>query len=256
MNNRAVLLENSQTGVNLLDQLGNHPLYRAIDSIPKLRKFMQYHVFAVWDFMSLVKTLQRQLAPTTVPWVPPGNHHFASFINQMVLEEESDQTLTTNGVPLSHFEIYVLAMREIDADTRPISEFVATVKSFGLNTALQNKNIPVAAKNFMRFTFEIIDRNRPHLSATVLAYGRETLVPLLFRCLRNNIQISEFEAPYLHAYLNRHIELDEHEHGPMVMRMAQELCGTSTAFRIESDTVAQRALRTRLTLWDDIYRAL
>ena len=56
--------------VPLKDALLNHPLYRRIDTLPALRLFMEHHVFAVWDFMSLLKELQRRLCCTTVPWAP------------------------------------------------------------------------------------------------------------------------------------------------------------------------------------------
>src|SRR5688572_27586454 len=35
----------------LREELLNHSLYDSVDTLARLRCFMQYHVFAVWDFM-------------------------------------------------------------------------------------------------------------------------------------------------------------------------------------------------------------
>jgi Protein of unknown function (DUF3050) len=49
----------------------NHPIYGEVDSLNRLREFMQMHVFAVWDSMSLVKRLQNELTSNSLPWIPP-----------------------------------------------------------------------------------------------------------------------------------------------------------------------------------------
>lgn len=242
----------------LREQLANHSLYCAINNKHKLKIFMEHHVYAVWDFMSLIKAMQNHIAPTTIPWIPPKNSYFANYINQIVLEEESDRELAkdTHRTSTSHFESYVDAMKEVGGNTFLITNFINSVNDKGLDLTLDNEHIPVPAKQFMTFTFDIIKQNQLHLLATALAYGREVLVPLLFRSLQQGIQISEKEAPNLYAYLNRHIQLDEQEHGPIVMRMLQDLCAGSDIKKAESLEVAELALVTRLNFWDGIYQAL
>jgi Protein of unknown function (DUF3050) len=101
----------------------NHPIYAEVGSLSRLRKFMQMHVFAVWDFMSLVKRLQNELTSNNLPWIPPVSARIARFTNEVVLGEETD--LGPDGKPISHFELYLRAMDEVGADTIEIRGFTA-----------------------------------------------------------------------------------------------------------------------------------
>jgi len=243
---------------SLLEQLNNHPLYHALNNENNLKVFMEHHVYAVWDFMSLIKALQLHLAPINIPWIPTKYPHYVYFINQLVLEEESDKALTdtANYTHTSHFEGYLKAMSDIGANTQPIIQFLNTVETEDLETALQTQDIPYPAKRFMTFTFDLIARNEPHLLATIIAFGRETIVPELFQSIRHGLQINQRDAPNLHAYLDRHIELDKHEHGPLSVRMASELCGNTIDKQSDAIEVAEQALASRLEFWNGIHLSL
>lgn len=243
---------------SLLEQLNNHPLYSDLNNTNNLKVFMEHHVYAVWDFMSLVKALQLHLAPINIPWIPIKYPHYAYFINQLVLEEESDKALTAavDFTHASHFEGYLKAMTDIGANTQPIMQFVNIVETKGLESALQTQSVPHPAKQFMTFTFDMISRNEPHLLAAILAYGRETIVPELFQSIRHGLQINQRDAPNLHAYLDRHIELDKHEHGPLSVRMASELCGNAIDKHSDAIEVAEQALASRLEFWNGIHLSL
>ena len=242
----------------LQHQLSKHKLYEYINTQAALKIFMEHHVFAVWDFMSLIKSLQQHIAPSKLPWVPPKNPRHANFINQLVLEEESDNALTDSfgDTHASHFESYVHAMAEIDANTQPITNFIDIVKTKGLKAAFKLPDVPTPAKTFMSFTFDIIERNEPYLLAAVLAHGRENLVPHLFQCLENGLQIDRRETPSLYAYLEHHILLDGEEHGPLATQLLEELCEGSIQKRIAAMEIAEQTLEVRLKFWDEIQRAL
>src|SRR6218665_3921351 len=89
----------------LKDQLLQHSLYEKVKTIEDLHTFLECHVYAVWDFMSLLKALQQKLTCTTTPWFATKNPETRYLINEIVLAEETD--LTLDGKRLSHFEMYL-----------------------------------------------------------------------------------------------------------------------------------------------------
>jgi hypothetical protein len=239
-------------------ELSLHPLYESIENTDQLRIFMQHHVFAVWDFMSLIKAMQGFIAPVTIPWVPPENSRYVRLINHLVLDEESDHSLVDQqqSVYCSHYESYCNAMSEIGADTSQIESFIDTTKTRGIDAALNDSDIPASAKAFVGFTFDVIRSHQPHLVAGVLAYGREMLIPRLFQHLLMMPDVTQDSTPMLHAYLVRHIELDELDHGPLTVNMVQALCGDDPVKVAQVKNIAEQAVDARLRFWDGIYDAL
>src|SRR5882672_10462332 len=73
------------------EELLVHPIYPLIGNVASLRIFMASHVFAVWDFMSLLKTLQPLLRRVEVPRLPPPDPIAAGRVNRIELGEETDE---------------------------------------------------------------------------------------------------------------------------------------------------------------------
>jgi hypothetical protein len=236
-------------------RLEQHPVYAAVASIEDLRCFMQHHVYSVWDFMSLIKYLQARTAPTRVPWVPVGDGSVRRFINELVLEEESDET-HVDGEHASHFELYLRAMQEIGADTGPIRRFVDVVAERGIEQALSLPQVPAASRRFTGVTFEIIAADRPHEVAAALALGREHIIPAMFRSILARIGVTAEDAPIFHFYLNRHIHLDEDFHAPLSLRLLANLCDDDEQRLSQAVAAATRAVEARLAFWDGVLDAL
>lgn len=234
-----------------------HKLYSEIKTLNHLQLFTQYHVFAVWDFMSLLKALQIQLTCTQVPWfaTPAANTRY--LINEIVLAEESDEYI--DGSRLSHYEMYLDAMQTIGADPSIMSELAETLKNGNaLIDSINNLPIDVRVKDFLHFTFSVIQEGKSHNIASAFTFGREDLIPDMFTAILKEMQQSfpNNDLSKLIYYFQRHIELDGDEHGPLAMTMIQELAGDSTEKWQEITETAQQALQKRIALWDAIYDAI
>ncbi len=243
----------------LRERLNRHPLYGALRTLDDVRGFMAHHAYSVWDFMSLLKYLQHRIAPTSYPWVPVGSPDVRRFINEIVLEEESDKGLPAAGggeTYASHFELYCQAMREIGADAEAPLAFVASVRRDGLMPALAHGAVPEPARQFMQTTFGFITTDKPHVVAAAFALGREQIIPGMFRALLKELKIGESEAPAFHYYLERHIHLDEDHHGPLSLRMLNELCEGDPVKLDEAKQAAARAITARIEFWDGVLAAL
>jgi hypothetical protein len=234
-------------------QLLNHSLYQKINTIEDLHQFLENHVYAVWDFMSLLKALQNKLTCTSTPWFATPYPETRYLINEIVLAEESD--LSIDGRRLSHFEMYIEAMQDCGAKTTGIENFLEQVNSLhNIFVAIKKSNLHPNIKAFIDFTFTVIEEGRPHKIAAAFTFGREDLIPKMFTEILKNFQ-SKFPDSNLDKliyYFERHIELDADEHGPMAMTMITELCGEDPKKWSEVEAVSILALEKRIGLWDAI----
>jgi hypothetical protein len=237
----------------LRNQLKSHPLYSTLSNLEDVAVFMEKHVFAVWDFMSLLKALQNHLTNVHVPWTPKGKGATARFINEIVMAEESD--LNELGVPMSHYEMYLDAMEQVQADTRVIGLFVNAIENGdSIETAAKRIDLEIPILEFIQFTMEVVNSNKPHCIASAFTFGREDVIPDMFLEIVSQSQTQDNDKTYgkLLYYLNRHIELDGDEHGPISLKMVAELCGEDTTKWEEVLETAKDALKFRLKLWDHI----
>ena len=240
----------------LRDQLFNHEVYRSIKTPDDLRTFMEHHVFAVWDFMSLLKALQRDLTGVTVPWLPQGDRNARRLINEIVLDEESDED--GEGGYISHFELYRAAMVQCEANTARIDAFIDRLsQGQPVLEVLATTGVPKAAQAFVQTTWRIIESGPTHSIAAAFTLGREDLIPNMFRALVLDLDKS-FPGQWdrFRYYLERHIQLDEEHHAPLALQMLTRLCGHNEENWREAEESARVALNARIALWDDLLKEL
>jgi len=237
-------------------KLLEHPLYARLQTLENLQVFMGHHVFAVWDFMSLLKALQRQLTCINVPWVPQGDPAVRALINQIVVGEESD--CGPDGRPNSHFELYLEAMQEAGAATAEMDKFIRLLcDGVEVDAALAAVQAPKCVRDFVAGSFGVIREGKIHAVAAAFTYGREDLIPSMFGELVTSLN-TQFpgRVETLRYYLDRHIELDGDEHGELGRQMVASLCGNDPHRWEEAREAAVRALEQRLAFWDGIAAAV
>ncbi len=242
----------------LRKQIIEHPLYDSLNDLEDLRSFMEFHIFAVWDFMSLLKGLQRKLTSVEEAWVPTDSKLARRLINEIVLAEESDED--PYGNPASHYELYLDAMRQAGANTRPVLHFIKTIhRGFRLKDILRFNlaEIDESTLKYLKANYAIIKRGRLHEMAAAFTFGREDLIPDMFTEIVKELhQKFPGQLDAFVYYLDRHIELDGDEHGPMALKMIDELCGSDEQKWIEAEDACVEALEARLMLWNAIYGTL
>jgi len=236
----------------LKKQLVSHKVYEKINNVDSLKIFMENHVYAVWDFMSLLKSLQLHLTTFKIPWTPTKDSNAARFINEIVLEEETD--IGNSNIPSSHYEMYIDAMKEIKANTNKIELLLEKIKEKkSITQSLDEIDAKLPVKNFMQFTFNTIATNEPHKIASVFTFGREDLIPNMFIQIVKNINNEKnVSAKKLIYYLERHIELDGDDHGPIALKMISNLCGDNKKKWDDVIIYSKKALKERIKLWDHI----
>ena len=240
----------------LRQRLIEHSIYHSIDSPEALRCFMEHHVFAVWDFMTLLKALQRHLTCVDVPWTPTPDRKARRLINEIVLAEESDDD--GEGGYASHFESYLDAMIDAGANTEPIRRFVELIaQGRTIEAALISSEAPPEARAFVATTWEFVESKSIPAIVAGFTVGREDLIPDLFRGLVERLTANDpVRYQSFIRYLDRHVSLDGDEHGPMALNLLKSICGTDPICWRDARLAATMALDARWNLWEGVIREI
>ena len=230
-----------------------HPVYSQIQDLQGLQRFSETHVFAVWDFMSLLKSLQIGLTSVTLPWVPVGNADTRYLINEIVLGEESD--VDEAGNRISHFELYLKAMQQMGASTNVIETIIDQINTgIKVQDAIEGAQLPKQVKDFLKFTFDISFNAPLHVKAAVFTFGREDLIPSMFMKILDKIYAdAPDKVSIFKYYIERHIEIDGDHHSHLALDMVSRLCGSDASKWEEATVASVKALALRIGLWDAIF---
>ncbi len=237
---------------SLKTRLREHPLYRSVNSLRAIQTFMERHVVCVLDFMTLLKSLQRDLAGTNLPWTPEKDVSLVRFINEIVLEEESSKACPGKDA-ISHYDWYCAAMEEVGADTSPIRKLEERLRAgTPLSDALDNSGLPPEAITFSKATAATL--NAPlHVRAAIFHHSRESIIPLMFLELVTQMDGQGTPISLFRAYLQQHIDVDGDSHGPAAAHLQEALLDGDAVQIKEAEEGVRHALQARIELWDAIY---
>lgn len=241
---------------DLRSKLSEHRLYTTLTTVDSVATFMEHHVFAVWDFMTLLKALQRGLTCVEVPWIPRGNADTRYLINEIVVGEESD--VNRHGIRMSHFEMYRQAMQGLGASTIAIDELTNAVASgTTVDEAIAIASPPDASAQFVRATMDVVTNGSLHEIAAVFTFGREDVIPTMFLGMLDHIPTTDATVfDDLRYYLQRHIDVDGDHHGPLALAMVEHLIADDQTKYEQALSAARSALEHRLALWDAVAKRI
>ena len=230
----------------------DHPIYTHVASVADLRRFMEDHVFAVWDFMSLLKRLQQDMTCIEVPWFPAENAKAARLINDIVIGEETD--VGPDGAYVSHLALYLRAMADIGASTRQFEKFRSLVLvGVPVEVALAQIGAPRHVQAFVAHTMALANSGSTEEVLAAFFYGREDIIPEMFRRLLDTLYGTGHNDERLRHfiyYIDRHIELDGDSHGPMGRELLEDLVMNSPHARERALRAACRSIKARVELWN------
>jgi len=237
----------------LLRLLKEHKLCTEVEELDDVKRFLEMHVFAVWDFMSLLKALQIQVTKVTAhsPWAPSRRAKIASLINEAVAHYEADTN--EKGERQSNFQMYLDVMTALGAHTHRMRKCMNIVNhGAGLDKAMAFSGAPKGAENYVRSTFSLVDPKGLHKVAASLAFGRvkTILFERILEIVSNSPNASEEAKTKLRHYMNRQAELYTKYYRPLSFMIVEEICGDDEACWKEAEVAAILSVRARIALWD------
>jgi hypothetical protein len=237
---------------SLRASLLEHSIYTRVASVADLRQFMDDHVFAVWDFMSLLKRLQQDMTCVRVPWFPANDTKAARLINDIVIGEETD--IGPDGSYVSHLALYLRAMRDIGASTRQFEKFRSLVLvGIPVEVALVRIGAPLHVQAFVAHTMTLANSGSTEEVLAAFLYGREDVIPEMFSRLLDTLYASAHNNDRLRNfiyYIDRHIELDGDNHGPKGRELLEDLLANSPHREERARTAACSSIKARIELWN------
>ncbi len=245
------LVRNKKKLSELKHKITTHPLFAHKLEPKQVCKFMESHIFAVWGFMSILKSLQKKIAPNYLPWIPNENtkNGLINFVNEIVLCEESDYIEGIGFV--SHFEIYLMAMEQMGAKSDHLHKLITRIIDNGYDEKyLDDADTSDEVKNFLKYDLEVSFNGTLPEIIGVFTLGREKVIPNMFSYILTAIE-DRSSTNHLITYLQRHIDIDGDRHGPLSMKLLDVYCDNaqlSLAY-----TSAIKSLELRLSVWDRVY---
>jgi hypothetical protein len=221
---------------------------------------MEDHVFAVWDFMSLLKRLQQDLTCTKVPWFPADNARAARLINDIVIGEETD--VDPDGSYVSHLDLYLRAMVDVGASTRQFDRFRSMAQvGISVEKAMVRTGVSSHVQAFVTHTMTLARSGSTEEVLAAFFYGREDIIPEMFSRLQKTLPGARHDNdndPLRHFvyYIDRHIELDGDSHGPMGRELLEGLVADSPQRDERALRAACNSIKARIELWNGTLNTL
>ena len=155
---------------------------------------------------------------------------------------------------MSHFELYLSSMKNINAKTDHIESIVDDV-SKNKPKSFDKYNLEPECYSFLEGNNRLLNTNQLHIISALFTYGRETTLPGMFEKLLLRIgESSKYDQ--LKLYLKRHIDVDSNRHGPLSLILFNKSCESDDSKYNQAVDAAIKSIEIRYNLWTGIHKKI
>jgi len=244
-----------QTLIKVSEDVINHPMFKKLNNIYNIKKYSEFQIWCVWDFMSILKQVQNFIFCNDILWLPPENPNAGAAFYRLIESEETD--LGFKGGDLnraSHFQSFRAAMQELNADTKNIDNFLELIKTGKtLPEALNKSGASPQTKSFLLTNNHLIKQS-PYNAIALITLTRENFLPAVFKSLLSYVNENEKIELFV-WYHKRHIYLDSVLHGPLSIQIFNEYFTNKLLIK-QSIIASIESLKARNELLNEINEQL
>jgi Protein of unknown function (DUF3050) len=120
-----------------------------------------------------------------------------------------------------------------------------------VEVALKRIGAPPHVQAFVAHTMALANSGSTEEVLAAFFYGREDIIPEMFRRLLNTLYGAKHESDRLRHfiyYVDRHIELDGDSHGPKGRELIEDLMSNSPHTRVRALRAACNSIKARIGL--------
>lgn len=225
--------------------LEENEIYKLIDSDEKLRLYMEQQVACVWFYQILLKNITRDILSMTRSIDCRSTKELMQISCALIMEEELDDVL--DGEITSHLELFLESMYEVGCNMKPFLSFMESFEEgLSLEKAVEESLFCQSTKRYLLNSLTILDLSL-HEKASALFYEGEPYIPDDFLSYLNTYHGEK--VANLVLYYERHIEGLKKPGYSSTGRMIEILCESSSERFCEAESVAEKVMKNRISLW-------
>lgn len=233
--------------------LEKHDIYESVVGLKSLQYFMERHIICVWSYTALLQSLHKDLVAMVFPLNSESHKEAIRLISEIIINEEVDDL--GDGRYLSHLELYLEAMQDLDCDLSKILDFFDQLETNrSIDEAIKKSLFSEEIKEYARATARFL-RKPLHIRAAALYYEGEPFFPdqFLYRLYLLSDHIKCDKALW---YFEKHIEGIKCQDFSAAGRLVEVLCKVDHKFDYEAESTASAVMRNRINLWNKILRGI
>lgn len=206
------------------NELKRHPVFMGVRNMQALRRMMEYHVFAQFDFAVINNAIAHQL-----------NWSYAARAKEI-------------------FEEYLEIMVDMGAQTRAMDTFTTLKKSGVAHAdALENCGAPTSVVELSKFQGNMSANGHPHILLGLLVFARDHRVHETYiRTLVDAPKPLSSALRPLDHFIPDYLAFPREDLYREASDLLRDFCGNDQELWYQVREYSQKAMRLRRRVWDGL----